>query len=57
MSETPQMPSPEKVKQTTEAAHLACQEMELAGLELQEAIAMLEQNIRAQRLRRLRRVS
>jgi hypothetical protein len=57
MSETRQMPDPEKVKQTIANAHRACQEMELAGLELQEVIDMLDRNIREQRLKRLRRVS
>ncbi|MFB2973910.1 hypothetical protein ACE1CD_33515 [Aerosakkonema sp. BLCC-F183] len=57
MSETPILPDPQKVKQTIEAAHRACQDMELAGLELQEVIELLEKNIREQRLRRLRQVS
>ena len=57
MSETPSLPDLEKVKQTIETAHRACQDMELAGLELQEIIDLLDKNIREQRLRRLRRVS
>lgn len=57
MSERQQMPDPETVKKTTANAHRACQEMELAGLELQEAIALLEQNIRQQRWQRLKQVS
>ena len=43
MSEIQQMPDPERVKQTIAKAHRACQEMELAGLELQEVIDQLEQ--------------
>ena len=57
MSEIRQIPDPETVKRTISNAHRACQEMELAGLELQEVIDMLERNIREQRLRRLRQVS
>ena len=57
MSEIRQIPDPETVKPTIANAHRACQEMELAGLELQEVIDMLERNIREQRLRRLRQVS
>ncbi|MBO1351032.1 MAG: hypothetical protein EBE86_028365 [Hormoscilla sp. GUM202] len=56
MSEIQQMPDPEKVKQTIAKAHRACQEMELAGLELQEVIDQLERNIREQRLQHLRRL-
>ncbi|MGK7904552.1 MAG: hypothetical protein AB4352_24730 [Hormoscilla sp.] len=56
MSEIQQMPDPERVKQTIAKAHRACQEMELAGLELQEVIDQLERNIREQRLQHLRRL-
>ena len=48
------MPDPEKVKQTSARAKRAIQEMEIAGLELQEAIDMLEQYDRQQRLTRLK---
>ncbi|WP_449419446.1 hypothetical protein [Phormidium nigroviride] len=57
MNETPFLPAPEQVKQTLTKAHRACQDMELAGLELQEVIEMLERNIREQRLKRLKQVS
>ncbi|MFB2880200.1 hypothetical protein [Floridanema aerugineum] len=48
------MPDPEKVKQTSAKARRAIQEMEIAGLELQAAIDMLEQQSRQQRLERLK---
>ena len=48
------MPDPEKVKQTSARAKSAIQDMEIAGLELQEAIDMLEQYDRQQRLTRLK---
>jgi hypothetical protein len=48
------MPDPEKVKQTSAKARCAIQEMEIAGLELQAAIDMLEQQSRQQRLERLK---
>ena len=57
MNETPFLPDPEQVKQTLAKAHRACQDMELAGLELQEVIEILERNIREQRLKRLKQVS
>ena len=57
MNETPFLPDPEQVKQTLAKAHRACQDMELAGLELQDVIEMLERNIREQRLKRLKQVS
>ncbi|CBN57990.1 MULTISPECIES: hypothetical protein [Kamptonema] len=57
MNEAPFLPDPEQVKQTLTKAHRACQDMELAGLELQEVIEMLERNIREQRLKRLKQVS
>ncbi|SKB14233.1 conserved hypothetical protein [Planktothrix sp. PCC 11201] len=57
MNETPFLPDPQQVKRTLAKAHRACQDMELAGLELQEVIEMLERNIREQRLKRLKQVS
>lgn len=56
MNETPFLHDPEQVKQTLTKAHRACQDMELAGLELQEVIEMLEHNIIEQRLKRLKQV-
>jgi hypothetical protein len=38
MNQEPKIPSPEKIAQTIKKARLACQEMELAGLELDEAM-------------------
>ncbi|MEM9543946.1 MAG: hypothetical protein AAGA60_31240 [Cyanobacteria bacterium P01_E01_bin.42] len=51
------VPDLKKVQQTLSHAHSACQQMEVAGLELQEVIDRLEQNIREQRLRRLKQAS
>ncbi|MGK7929484.1 MAG: hypothetical protein AB4290_30305 [Spirulina sp.] len=51
------VPDLKKVQQTLSNAHSACQQMEVAGLELQEIIDRLKQNIREQRLRRLKKVS
>ncbi|MFB2898312.1 hypothetical protein ACE1CI_35800 [Aerosakkonemataceae cyanobacterium BLCC-F50] len=48
------MPDPEKVKQTSAKARRAIQEMEIAGLELQAVINILEQQSRQQRLERLK---
>ena len=53
----PQIPSAERVQQTIDNARRACRDMELAGLELQEVIEILERNVREQRLRRLKRLS
>ena len=55
MSEMPPIPDPEKVKQTVRASRRRRQEMELAGLQLEEVIAKLEHDIRQQRLRRVQR--
>ena len=57
MNETIVWPNPEKVKKTLAEAHRACQDMELAGLELQEVIDMLEREVREQRKQRLMRTS
>ncbi|MBP0021071.1 MAG: hypothetical protein J7647_26400 [Cyanobacteria bacterium SBLK] len=57
MTNTPFVPNPEKVRQTLSKVHTACQQMEIAGLELQEVIYLLEQNLREQRLKRLKKVS
>lgn len=57
MNETSGFPDRSQVRQTLSRAHRSCQEMELAGLELQEVIERLESNIRQQRLKRLKQVS
>jgi hypothetical protein len=43
MTFLPTLPDPEKIKQTLAKAHRNCQEMELAGIQLEEVIAKLEQ--------------
>ncbi len=48
------MPEPQKVKQTSVRVRRAVQKMEIAGLELQEAIDRLEEYDRQQRLTRLK---
>ena len=59
MSETQRntLSSDEQFQQTINNARRACRDMELAGLELQEVIEILERNVREQRLRRLKRLS
>jgi hypothetical protein len=42
MSFIPTIPDPAKIKQTLAKAHRNCQEMELAGIQLEEVIAKLE---------------
>jgi hypothetical protein len=49
MSSVPTIPDPEKIKQTLAKAHRNCQEMELAGIQLEEVIAKLESH--SERLR------
>ena len=56
MIPTPTLPDPEKIKQTLARAHRNCQEMELAGLYLEEAIVELEREISTQRKQQLGRV-
>ncbi|AFZ11399.1 hypothetical protein Cri9333_0428 [Crinalium epipsammum PCC 9333] len=48
------IPEPQKIKQTSVKVRRAIQEMEIAGLELQEAIDRLEEDNRQQRLTRLK---
>jgi hypothetical protein len=43
MTYTPTFPDPEKLKQTLANAHRNCQEMELAGIQLEKVILKLEQ--------------
>jgi hypothetical protein len=49
----PTIPDPEKIKQTLVRAHRNCQEMELAGIQLEEVIAQLDREILTQRKQRL----
>jgi hypothetical protein len=53
MSSIPTIPDPEKIKQTLARAHRNCQEMELAGIQLEEVIAKLNREILTQRKQRL----
>ena len=48
------IPEPQKIKQTSVKVRRAIQEMEIVGLELQEAIDRLEEDNRQQRLTRLK---
>ncbi|MGB3204864.1 MAG: hypothetical protein WBB28_07755 [Crinalium sp.] len=48
------IPEPQKIKQTSVKVRHAIQEMEIAGLELQEVIDRLEEDNRQQRLTRLK---
>jgi Mn-dependent DtxR family transcriptional regulator len=50
------MPDPEKVKQTVARSRRRRLEIEIVGLELEEAIAQLEHHNRQKRLQRLRQV-
>jgi hypothetical protein len=43
MTSLPTLPNSEKIKQTLAKAHRNCQEMELAGIQLEEVIVKLEQ--------------
>jgi hypothetical protein len=53
MSSILTIPDPEKIKQTLAKAHRSCQEMELAGIQLEEVIAKLDREILIQRKQRL----
>ena len=56
MSSVPIIPDREKIKQTLAKAHQNCQEMELAGIQLEEVSAKLEREILTQRKKRLGKV-
>lgn len=56
MNQEPKIPNPEKIAETLIKARRACREMELAGLELDEAIALLEAENRNQRKKYLTKV-
>jgi hypothetical protein len=57
MSSTHTSPEPDKIKQTLARAHRNCQEMELAGIQLEEVIAKLDREILTQRKQSLGKVS
>jgi hypothetical protein len=52
----PTLPDPEKIKQTLAKAHRNCQEMELAGIQLEEVIVKLEQENLTRRKKQLGRL-
>ncbi len=56
MSSMHTSPEPEKIKQTLARARRNCQEMELAGIQLEEVIAKLDREILTQRKQRLGKV-
>ena len=56
MSSIPTIPDPERIKQTLAKAHRNCQEMELAGIQLEEVIAKLDLEILTQHKQRLDKV-
>jgi hypothetical protein len=56
MNSVPIIPEPEKIKQTLANAHRNCQEMELAGIYLEEAIVKIEQEILTRRKQQLGKV-
>lgn len=56
MSQEPKIPNPEKIAETLKKARIACREMELVRLELDEAIALLEAENRNQRKKYLSKV-
>jgi hypothetical protein len=55
MNSMPTIPEPEKIKQTLANAHQNCQEMELAGIYLEEAIVKIEQEILTRRKQQLKK--
>jgi hypothetical protein len=55
MNSIPTIPEPEKIKQTLARAHRNCQEMELAGIYLEEVIVKIEQEILTRRKQQLRK--
>jgi hypothetical protein len=51
----PTIPEPEKIKQTLANAHQNCQEMELAGIYLEEVIIKIEKEILSRHKRHLKK--
>jgi hypothetical protein len=56
MISIPTLPDPEKINHTLARAHRNCQEMELAGIQLEEVIVQLERLNLTQRKQRLGKV-
>lgn len=56
MTSIPTLPDPDKINQTLARAHRNCQEMELAGIQLEEVIAQLERENLTRRKRQLGKV-
>jgi hypothetical protein len=56
MNYQPTVPEPEKVKQTLARVRRSCQELELAGIQLEEVISRLEQDNLNRRKQRLSKV-
>jgi hypothetical protein len=56
MNPQPTVPEPEKVKQTLARARRSCQELELAGIQLEEVISRLELDNLNKRKQRLGKV-
>lgn len=55
MSQTPEIPDSKKIHRTLKNAHRSCQEIELAGLQLEEVITRIEQENRKRRKQQLER--
>jgi hypothetical protein len=53
MNSIPTIPEPEKIKQTLARTHRNCQEMELAGIDLEEVIVKIEQEILTRRKQKI----
>jgi hypothetical protein len=53
MNSIPTIPEPEKIKQTLARAHRNCQEIELAGIYLEEVIVKIEQEILTRRKQKI----
>ncbi len=56
MNHQPIVPEPEKIKQTLARARRSCQELELAGIQLEEVISRLEQDSLNRRKQQLGKV-
>lgn len=56
MTQIPELPNQKKVKQTLANCHRSCQEMELAGLQLEEALVKIEQENRQKRIQQLGKI-
>jgi hypothetical protein len=56
MTSTPTLPDPDKIARTLARAHRSCQEMELAGIQLEEFIVALEQRNLTRRKQQLGKV-